>query len=82
MVFDEASSDQLAAKDQSTKILLDEASDDQSVVKDQLTFEEEEMGDTIVLELLLGRTPLATTSYASGMSKDAIQSTEPGIGLE
>ena len=82
MVFNEASNDQLAAKDQSTKILLDEASDDQSITKNQLTFEEKEMGDTIVLEPLPGRTPLATTSYASRMSKDAIQSTEPGIGLE
>ena len=81
MVFDEASSDQLAAKDQSTKILFDEASDYQSAARDQLTFEEE-MGDTIVLEPLPGRTPLATTSYASGMSEDAIQSTEPGIELE
>ena len=78
MVFDEAS-DQLAARDQSIQ-MIDEASG-QLGAKDQLTFQEE-MGDTIVLEPLPGRTPLATTSQTLGMSEYTTQSTEPGIRLE
>ena len=40
------------------------------------------MGNTIVLESLPGRMPLATTSQILGMSEYATQSTEPGIGPE
>ena len=82
MVFDEASSDQLAAKDQSTKILFDEASGDQPAAMDHLTLQEEDIGDTIVLNPLPGRTSMATESEVPEVSEDATQSEELGVSLE
>ena len=98
MVFDEVSSDQLAARDQSTQITFDEASGDQPAAMDQpiidevssdqlaamdhLTLQEEDIGDTIVLNPLPGRTSMATESEVPEVSEDATQSEELGVGLE
>ena len=64
------------------QMVFDEVSSDQLAAKNHLTLQEEDIGDTIVLNPLPGRTSMATRSEVPEVSEDATQSEVLGVGLE